>query len=277
MWWTLLIPVFSPALAQECGSDGLDVLAVSPEPGASDVPRDARVVLQLRGAGDFDDLGAVVSTASGAAVEGQWRLEWTASQAGLATFEPAERFAPDAAYFIELGLEPVGSDDSEAWAASFMTSGGVAEGVLGRPSLAVEDVGQVVQGVAGRCEPDVFRRVQLRFDPATTEDPSGEWFLLRQRWEDEDDVLLATRRIDGRDWQDALEVLVPTADDAFCVVGVHRDVSGHEVETTPACWAQPSIPDEDQVAYFGGGRCATVGWGGAAWVVLLPWWTRRRR
>jgi hypothetical protein len=278
MVWTLLIAL-SPgvARAQDCGAPGLDVLAVSPEAGAEEVPRDARVVLQLRGAGDFHSLDADVVSVEGAPVDGRWTLEWSTAQTGLATFEPNGPFAPDARYRIELGEEPLApSYDSNAWMAEFTTSGGLSEGASGRPTLSLGSVGQVVSGMADRCEPDVFRRVELLVDPADTERPSAEWVLLYEQTDDED-RLLATRRVDGRDWADPLEVLVPTDDDAFCVVAVHRDVAGGEVATAPACWEQPGIPDEDQVAYYGGGRCSTVGWGGAVWLVVLPWLVRRRR
>lgn len=256
------------------------MLAVSPETGSEGVPRDARVVLQLRGSGDFHTLGAEVTDAVGQSVPGRWTLEWTTAHTGLATFEPDDGFAPDSVYRIELGEEPVAPsyDVADAWASEFATSGGLSEGTRGGASLSLLSVGQSVDGVAERCEPEVFRRAEVLVEPARAEAPSAEWVLLYQRTDDgSEDRLLATRRVDGRDWSDPLEVLVPTDEDGLCVVGVHRDIAGNEVETAPACWVQPGIPDEDQVAYYGGGRCSTVGWGGMAWLLAVPLVWRRRR
>ncbi len=276
MWWTTLIALWpGTALAQDCARSDLDVLAVSPEPGSVDIPRDAQVVLQLRGAGDFDTLGARLTDGLGQPVDGSWTLEWTSVQTGLATFRPEGPLAPQTEYLVELDEEPEASTDAaESWVAGFTTSNAMSEGVRGLPDLSLRSVGQAVSGAESRCEPEVFRRVEVDVEPAVSERSSGEWVLVVQRPNQAsdavEDVLLAARRVDGRNWNDPLEVLVPSSEESFCLVGVHRDLAGQESETAPVCWVRPQLSDEDQVAYYGGGRCSTVGWGSlSGWPLII--------
>ncbi|MEZ4322074.1 MAG: Ig-like domain-containing protein [Myxococcota bacterium] len=266
----------APAWACE-DDDAVDVLAISPEDGAMGVPLDARIVLQVRGRGPLASIGVDLVGSRGV-VQGEWSAEHSEGQMGIWTFTPDEPFEPNLSYAVELSAPP-GQEDSayaDAWRAGF-TTGEQTEGAFTvAPSVALWTVGQQTEGVRSRCEPDLFRRVELAVSPGETHRPSEEWMLVYLQDGDED-RLLEAKRVDARDWEQPVQLLVPDAGSAFCVFAVHRGASGLESVSEPACFEPEPLPGD--VAYYGSGAC--TGCSSASPVMgvwlLLPWFLRRRR
>jgi len=266
------------APAWACEEESNDVLAVSPEHGADEVPVDAVVVLQVRGRGSLDSVGVDLVDGRGV-VPGEWRVERTEGSLAVWTFVPQTGLEPGVTYSVALEApEQPNSPDSayvDEWIAEFTTGNHMAAPLLGAPSVELGMVGQTMGGVESRCEPDVFRRVELTVTPGPAERPSEEWFLV-YLLDDSGERLLEAKRLDSRDWSAPMQLLVPGVEDSFCLVGVHRSGSGQESASEPTCFDAQRIPDEDLVAYYGGGSCSTGAGSALGLWLLLPWFMRRR-
>lgn len=275
---TVFTLLAGPAWA--CDEDqAVDVLAISPEDGSVGVPLDARVVLQVRGRGALEAVGVSLSDTRGI-VPGEWSVERTEGMVGIWTFTPAGGFSPDEAYRIALDAPATTDAGYEGdWAVEFETGDHDGAGLAVDPELALVSVGQATTGMESRCEPVAFRRVEAMFTPGEVRRPSEEWMFLYLA-DEGGDRLLEAKRLDSRDWGAALQVLVPEPGEAFCLFAVHRNASGDEGVSNPACFEAEGLPDDALVAYYGGGTCG----GGCASVspvfgvwALVPWFLRRRR
>lgn len=282
---TFLFAFASPD-AEACSPGIAEVLSSAPIDGATDVPRDARVVLTM-GNGYIEMYVAptVELWVDGAPVEGRQEI-WSrtmdlTAETGQILFTPDAPLDPGAE--VEVRLIGFGWK-GETELRHFTVGEEMAAPVEGLPTVQSVEVSHVINDESyNSCSAHEWRELRIKASPAAgTADPLG-WLLVYRSdagvvadtpfgvlgpLEGDGELVLGTRSF--------YDIDRPLVDECFTVAQV--DASG------ALTWSEQTlcnavVPDIDEDGGFQGGGCATIAPAGGALALLLaalPALRRRR-